>query len=91
MHIYIYIIGLVVCTDLSGEELLRQGCVGRVVASGSLPGVMLSTLARNARDVGSIPTLSTIFPMSIKPMTLDQDPVQAMCCMVVEPTLSLCM
>ena len=29
-----------------------------------------STLARNARDVGSIPSLVTIFPIFVTPMTL---------------------
>ena len=43
--------------------------MGIVVTSGSLHGVMVSTLAQNARDVGSVPALGTIFPIFIKPMT----------------------
>ena len=46
--------------------------VGIVVKSGSLGGIMDSTLSRNARDVGIIPTLGTIFPIFITPMTLVQ-------------------
>ena len=41
-----------------------------VVTSGSLHGVMVYTLVRNAREVGSIPALDTIFPIFIPPMTL---------------------
>ena len=51
----------VVCTDISGKELLRQVGVGTVGTSGNLWGVMVSTLAQNARDVGSIPVRGTIF------------------------------
>ena len=45
---------VIVCTDLSGKESPRQVGVGTEVTSGSLGGVMVSTLAGNARDVGSI-------------------------------------
>ena len=65
-----------------------------MVISGSLGGVLLSTLAWNARDVGSIPGLGTVFPIFITPTTLvamTMDPVQATCCMVVEPTPSMYM
>ena len=41
-----------------------------VVASGSLCGVVVNMLAWNARDVGLIPALSTIFPMFIIPTPL---------------------
>ena len=41
-----------------------------VVKSGSLDGVMVNTLALNARGVGLIPALSAIFPIFITPMTL---------------------
>ena len=41
--------GVVVCTDLSGKEPHRLLGMGRVVTSGILCGVMLSTLAWNAR------------------------------------------
>ena len=58
---------VVLCTDLWDKEPYRQVCVGIVVTSGSLPG---STLARNARCVGSIRALGTIIPIFISPMTL---------------------
>ena len=48
---------VVVCTDLSGKEPHIH-----IGMSRSLCGVMVSTLARNARDVGSIPALGTTFP-----------------------------
>ena len=35
-----------------------------MVTSGSLDGVMVRTLACNARDVGSVPTLGSICPIS---------------------------
>ena len=48
------------------ESTLSQHVgVGMVVASGSLGRVILNTLARNARDVGSIPTLGAIFITSM--------------------------
>ena len=53
-----------------------------------------STMARDARDVGSSPARGTIFPIFVIPTTLvavTMDAVQAMCCMVVEPTLSMYM
>ena len=40
--------------------------VGIALTSGNIG----STLARNARDVGSIPALGTIFPIFITPMTV---------------------
>ena len=40
---------VVVCTDLSGKEPHRQVGVGMVGISGSLGGVMISTLAWNAK------------------------------------------
>ena len=59
------------CTDLSDKEFHRLVGVGTVVTSGSLCGVMVSTLGWNARDVGSIPTLVTIFPIIFStPMTV---------------------
>ena len=36
-----------------------------IVTSGNIGGVMVSTLAWIARDVGSIPTLGTILPIFI--------------------------
>ena len=55
-----------------------------VVASMSLADEMVSTLAQNAIDVGSIPTLSAIFPIFTTIHNIgcnDYDPVQATCCM----------
>ena len=47
-----YYVGIVVVlTDLWGKEPHKQVGVGRVMASGSLGGVMVSTLTWNARDV----------------------------------------
>ena len=40
-----------------------------MVTSGSLYGVMVSTLAQNARDVDLIPTLGAIFPIFITSTT----------------------
>ena len=54
---------VLVRTDLSSKEPHRQVGVGRMVTSGSLGGIMVSTLARNARDVRSIPTVGAIFPI----------------------------
>ena len=65
-----YNIFVVVCNDLSGKQPHRQVGVDRVVTLGSLSGEMVSTLARLARDVGSIPTLGILFPIFIKPTTL---------------------
>ena len=42
---------------------------GMVIASGSLSGVMVSTLDWNTRDVGSIANLGAIFPIFITPTT----------------------
>ena len=69
-----------VCTDLSGKEQHRQVDVGTVVTSESLGGVMVITLAQNAREVASISTLGAIF--SHFHLTYDtgchgHDPVQA--------------
>ena len=50
---------------MAGNELHRQVGVRRVVTSGSLHGVMVSSLGRNASDVDSIPTLGVIFPIFI--------------------------
>ena len=61
---------VVVCTDLSGFELHRQVGVGIMLTSGMPRWSNASTLARNARFVGSIPILGIIFPIFITPMTL---------------------
>ena len=47
--------------------LIRQVNIGWVGTWGSLGGVMVTTLAQNARDVGSIPVLGTIFQNVITP------------------------
>ena len=36
---------VIVCTNLSGKEPYRQAGVDRIVTSGNLGGVMISTLA----------------------------------------------
>ena len=61
--------------------------MGRVVTSGSLDGVMASTVASNARDMDSISALGEIFPIFIIQITLHQDPVQDMHYIIGEPTL----
>ena len=55
---------VVVCTDLSdsGMEPHRLVGIDRVMTSASLGGVVVSTLARHTRDVGSIPALGAILP-----------------------------
>ena len=50
-----------VCTNFSYKELDKQVAVDRLVTSGILGGVMVSTLFKNTSVVGSIPTLSAIF------------------------------
>ena len=52
-------ISVIVCTDHSGKKLPRQVGVGSVATSGSLGGVMIITLAKNAREMVSIPALGT--------------------------------
>ena len=58
----------VVCTDLSGKEPHRQVDMGRVVTSGRIDGVMLSTLAWNAMEAVSIPAVGTLVIIFITPM-----------------------
>ena len=48
------------------------------------------TLVQNARDVGSIPALSTIFPIFMT-LVLQPGSCKDMHCMVVEPTLCMYM
>ena len=59
IYIYIYHIYVVVCTDLSDKELHRQVGVGIVVTPRKPTRCNGTTLARNARDAGSIPSLGT--------------------------------
>ena len=67
--------------------------MGRVMTSGRLGGVMVSILAQNARVVGSIPIIGTIFPILIIPPptydsgSFDQDLVRATWWMVIELTM----
>ena len=42
----------------------------KVITSGSLDGVIVSSLVRNERDIGSIPAQGAIFPIFITPTTL---------------------
>ena len=53
----------------------------------------MQALSLNVIDVGSIPPLGAIFPTFISPVTgcYDHGPEQATRCIVVEPTLCLCM
>ena len=83
MNVFMYIIvgfkrltipekSIIVCTELSDPKQNnshRQVGVGRMVSSGLLGGVVVITLTRNARDVGSIPDLCTIFRLVIIPTT----------------------
>ena len=61
---------VVVCTDLSGKESHRQVGKGRMVTLANLGGLMVSTMAGNARDMGSIPALCARFPIFITPTAL---------------------
>ena len=61
---------MVVCTDLSGKEPHSQVGVSMVIRSGSVCGVMVSTMVQKARDVGYISVLGTGAPIFITPMTL---------------------
>ena len=56
---------IVVCTDVSGKEPHRQVGIATMVISGSLGGGMVSGLAWNSRDVGSITDLRAIFPIFV--------------------------
>ena len=78
----------VVCTGLSGKELHRQVDMGIVVTSGSLSGLMVSTLAWYAWDVGSIPALSTIFPILITPTRQSTEPLLPAECTSLQSTMN---
>ena len=56
---------------------------------GSLGGVMVSTLAWNAGNVGSIPAIFPIFITLHDTGCHDHDPVQALHCVVVDRTLCI--
>ena len=56
---------IAVCTDLSGKEPHRQVGVGKMVTSGSLGGVMVGILARNASDVSLIAALGAMFTIFV--------------------------
>ena len=66
---------VVVSTDLSDKELQRHVDMGSMVISKSLEGVVSGTLVQNARDVGSIPALGTIFPIFVTLMGVLLDPI----------------
>ena len=65
--------------------------MGIFVTSGSIVGVRIRTLAWEARDVGMISALRTIFPIPIISTTLVAItrylPIQEKRCMIVEATL----
>ena len=65
-----YVTTVVVFIDLSGKEPHWHVGVGSMVTPGSLGGDVVSTLVQNARYVGLIPALGTVFPIWIPPMTL---------------------
>ena len=87
----VFIVIVVVWTDLSGKEPYRQVAVGGVVTSGSLhsamvvhcpgvPGCGFESISKyNISHVHHTHDISS----------RDHDPVQAMLCMVVEPTLCM--
>ena len=56
---------MLLCNDLSGNELHRQAGMGSMVTSQSTVGVMVCRKAGNAGDVDSSPALGTIFPIFI--------------------------
>ena len=67
---YIWFIScVVVCTALWGKGLHRQVSMGIVVTLGKPTWCNGSTLARNARDVGTSPALGTVFPIFSTPTT----------------------
>ena len=59
----------IIILDVS-KMLHRQVAMGIVLKPGSLHGEIVSTLAWNASDMGSITTLTTIFPISITPTVI---------------------
>ena len=52
-----------VWTDRTYKDPHRQAGLGGVLTLGSFSGVMVSTLALIARDVGLTPVLGAIFPI----------------------------
>ena len=58
---------VVVCTDLSDKKPHKKVIMGKTVTSGTLGGEIVRALDRNPRDVGSIPALGSVFPISITP------------------------
>ena len=57
------------CTDVTSKHPNRQGVMGNLVTSVCLGGVMVITLAQNARNVGSIAPVGPVFPIFISPTT----------------------
>ena len=60
------------CTDLSGKEPHRQVGLDRIITSGRLGGLMVSTMAQNTRAMGSTPALGAIFLILITPTTYSE-------------------
>ena len=56
---------ILVGADITGKELHRRGYMCSTVTSGSLGDEMVSSLAQNARDMGSILLLGIVFPIFI--------------------------
>ena len=79
---------------MSGKESHKQLGAGTVVTSGSLAGVMVSTLALIAKEASSIPALGTLFSHLHHTHDTgfeDQDPVQVVPCIVDEHRLCMYM
>ena len=69
MSSVVLVLEVVVCIKHSHKEPYRQIAKDRVASLERLDGEIVSTLAQNARDVGSIPALGAIFPIFITPIT----------------------
>ena len=77
---------VVFCTDLWGKEPHTH--TSRRGHSGDIRELMWcngSTLAQNARDVGSCPALDKVFPIFVTPMT---QAYKINCCMTLEMLVS---
>ena len=73
----------------SVREVLQVG-IRWMATSVNVGGVVVITLAQNAKDVCSIAARGTIFPIFITLTTLvDHGPIQGTCCTVADPTLCI--
>ena len=73
IYVCVYLLhksGVIVWTDNPSKYPYRKVGVGRMVISGSLGWVVVSTLAQNARDIHLIPALGTICDLFITPTAL---------------------